>query len=90
MRKRGRIRFTVEGSGDFPFDMLRYDHCWPEGEAESYKISLTYANCNSREDDTYPGLRRVTLQSDSPHAPTEGRWRSFTWRVLPGSVETVV
>lgn len=23
----GIFRFTVEGTGDFPVDMLRYDHC---------------------------------------------------------------
>lgn len=22
-------RFTVRGTGQFPFDMLRYDQCWP-------------------------------------------------------------
>jgi len=25
--KKADIRFTVEGRGDFPLDMLRYDRC---------------------------------------------------------------
>lgn len=91
MAKQKRVRFTVEGSGDFPFDMLRYDHCWPEHESpDSYNVSLTYANCTDRNDDTYPGKRRVTLLTESPNAPTEARWKSFSWSVVPGSVERVV
>lgn len=73
-----RTRFTVEGSGAFPFDMLRYDHAWPEKEAtDSYQLGLTLAF-----GDAYLNTRRVTLLTDSPHAPNEARWRSFTWSVV--------
>lgn len=30
--------FTVEGSGLFPFDMLRYDQCWPKSQNGSAAI----------------------------------------------------
>ena len=73
-----RTRFTVEGSGSFPFDMLRYDHAWPEKEAsDSWQLSLTRDN-----GDDYFNRRRVTLLTDEPHGPNEARWKSFNWRVV--------
>ncbi len=64
--------FTVEGKYDFPFDMLRYDQCWPKSESDSAVI----------ERSTIPRQRRpfrVTLQGIDE--PTEARWQSFGWRV---------
>ncbi len=79
MAKIRRVRFTVEGAGVFPFDMLRYDSCWPESESrDSYELDR-YHEGNPR--------RQVTLLSDEYHAPTVGRWESFLWRVI--SQETV-
>lgn len=73
MAKIKRKRFIVEGSGAFPFDMLRYDHAWPATEAEdSWRLDREL--CEG-------AMRRVTLLTDSPIAPTYGRWESFTWRV---------
>ncbi len=77
MRK--RTRFVVEGSGTFPYDMLRYDHCWPESEGRDSPLL-----------DGHQNKRQVTLLTDSQFAPTEGRWASFTWKVVPGSKERVV
>lgn len=74
-----RKRFTVEGSGAFPFDMLRYDACWPESEArDSYQLQLSFQTDATE----YLKRRRVTLLSDDRNAPTEGRWKSFNWRVV--------
>ena len=79
MAKITRVRFTVEGSGAFPFDMLRYDHAWPESEAsDSYQLGLS----PMMNGDDYFKLRRVTLLTDSPSAPTPGRWKSFNWHVI--------
>ena len=61
--------FTVEGSGSFPFDMLRYDRCWPY-----------YSQDSSQMDHHNIGRRRVVLEGYNK--PTDGRWRSFTWRVV--------
>lgn len=65
--------FTVEGDGLFPFDMLRYDHCWPKSEAHD---STALGGGHDRE------LRRVVLVTGSAAAPTPNRWKSFGWRFI--------
>lgn len=71
--------FTVEGSGNFPFDMLRYDRCWPKFETtDSTAIERTTIP-------RHQGVERVTLVGLDE--PTEGRWKSFGWRVV-GPVES--
>jgi len=59
-------RYRVTGAGSFPYDMLRYDACWPvDGEQG--------LNCGERE------RRMVTMSSY--RYPTVDRWRSFLWAV---------
>ena len=65
--------FTVEGSSRFPFDMLRYDRCWPATEGESITLAQQAA------DNT--GKRIIGLMSTTK-PPTEGRWASFGWKVV--------
>jgi hypothetical protein len=75
-----RQTFDVEGSGSFPYDMLRFDQCWPANEGESPKLEAYM-----------PELRRVTLMRTVFHAgdvPTIRRWQSFTWRVIEESIDT--
>ena len=76
--------FKVEGNGEFPFDMLRYDHCYPMHERDIHTMSY------------YPGergLKKITLVSrcltkeEANHIPTEGRWNSFNWRVVSREVK---
>lgn len=66
-------KLVVEGSGCFPYDMLRYDHCTPFSESDS--SGLEYHT---------PGMRKVTLRRRcvSPMPATEGRWKSFGWRIV--------
>ncbi len=64
--------FEVEGSGRFPFDMLRYDTCWPAREAED-----SYELANDRE------FRKIRLRGLRP--PTIARWHSFDWGVVEHS-----
>jgi len=67
--------FTVEGKGEFAFDMLRRDRCWPKTETtDSVNIAPYHRSA------LYKELRQVTLVGLSP--PTEGRWESFGWRVI--------
>jgi len=66
--------FTVEGSHQFPFDMLRYDRCWPRAEAEIINLDP-----NPRSS-LYKETRRVRLRG--LNEPTDGRWESFQWRVV--------
>jgi hypothetical protein len=77
-----RKRFMVAGHGTFPFDMLRYDHCWPETEAkDSHKLDTP-----SMDGDDWARERVVALLTDSPNAPTVGRWKSMGWVVIAEEV----
>lgn len=69
--------FIVEGTGDFPVDMLRYDACWPRfesGPTGAYNI-LTPDNLKERATP-----RRVELVSR--RSPMRPRWSSFGWEVV--------
>lgn len=65
--------FTMEGSGKFPLDMLRYDSCAPSTEFDAAAIAKD-------------GQRRVTLRRFYPvggsEMPTLGRWESFGWKYV--------
>ena len=63
------VTFTVEGAGSFPFDMLRYDGCYPRSERDSAAIKAD-------------GRRTVTLIARERFSPTTARWESFLWRVI--------
>lgn len=71
-------RFTVEGSGDFPFDMLRSDRCWPAAAGAVARIGANYGTAD-RE-----GLRGriVALETAEKYAPNRQRWASFGWSVV--------
>jgi hypothetical protein len=59
---------TVEGPGQFPIDMLRYDSAVPHKEEDSYAIleNRTHRTVN-------------VLMEGEPTAP---RWESFNWKVI--------
>lgn len=63
--------FYVRGRGDFPFDMLRHDQCWPVSGEDAAKLSPNMTAANFLE------LRTVHLRSIQ--APTTLRWSSFMW-----------
>ena len=71
---------------EFPTDMLRYDQCWPATEGASCRLATACKSAkdfvevwiaNDMHSITLVGLRR----------PTEKRWLSFGWEVVPGSVK---
>lgn len=62
------ITFDVEGQGQFPLDMLRYDLCWPASEADATMINMG------------TGLRPVRLKGLK--SPTVARWASFGWKAI--------
>lgn len=64
--------FIVEGKGKFPFDMLRYDLCFPCDGTSSHNVAI----------DT-PDARSVKLISMSGNGITPDRWASFGWGVIP-------
>ncbi len=83
--KRFQITYQVQGGVSFPLDMLRYDQSWPEtevGDNGSYAIERSV----NHESD---GPVTIRLRHNGPRDwyPTEGRWESFGWKVLEGSVE---
>lgn len=75
--------FEVEGTGAFPIDMLRYDACFPATQESAVDMVLT----RHEDPDQYRAKRRVRLRSyavvKANAYPTEDRWKSFGWVVLP-------
>jgi hypothetical protein len=62
--------FKVRGSGEFPYDMLRYDQCYPMTTDDAVRLG-------------YGGRRDVVLISNTDRmrrvGPTIKRWESFGW-----------
>ena len=77
-----RQTFEVAGGrgSQFPLDMLRYDQCYPDTEHDSARIEYTL-------DASHPIRLRRTVDNKK-RMPTEARWKSFGWKVVPGSVKT--
>lgn len=69
MKNNRRYRFEVEGAGGFPFDMLRYDECWPMTSNDS---ALLEHHERTR--------RRVVMNGNIE--PTPKRWDSFNWKII--------
>jgi len=70
--------YQVEGEGDFPIDMLRYDSAWPAREDQVSRIQevpLEKKYGQTRVVD----LHRFSFNGEGPH---EARWESFGWRVI--------
>jgi hypothetical protein len=65
------ITFQVTGKGDFPFDMLRYDLCWPASEQDARLLPT----------DRHPYTGR-TINLKGLKTPTAARWASFGWNVV--------
>jgi len=71
--------YTVEGRGDFPHDMLRYDD----------SVFATDVDRENAGTDYDPVKRRVRLECKVPtlFKPTVERWRSFGWYVVAADTE---
>ena len=73
--------FTVEGSGPFPIDMLRYDCCWLTDEIWDPETLLGYDR----------PFRQVyiTRYVETKNATPSQRWPSRGgWKVVPDSIRT--
>ena len=70
--KRTPAHYTVEGSGTFPIDMLRYDRATPATESDSSLIESTFLPRNRAN-------HVVRVQANEPL--TVARWESFGWKV---------
>ena len=67
--------FTVEGIGEFPHDMLRWDRCWPKTLVDANRVG-PHADHRRRQ------VNLVTHTRKGQSWPTIDRWRSFGWRVV--------
>lgn len=71
--------FVVEGRGDFPFDMLRYDECWPADGNSAINL------VRKSKEDRAPGettFRQVCLRTSISRNVHPKRWDSFNWKVV--------
>jgi hypothetical protein len=74
-----KVVYSVIGQGHFPVDMLRYDNAMPTKESDAGKIAPS-----RWADETAYELRTVELKSE--FYPTESRWQSFGWNIVPDSL----
>lgn len=81
-----RQEFEVEGSGDFPMDMLRYDSCYPAREGTDTANLVASRHRRDRLPTRRIMLRRLVTYKHS--FPTTGRWASFGWKVLEDTIKT--
>lgn len=69
----------ITGKGEFPFDMLRYDACYPNSEQDSALIAsgqrLWLAAGGSKS-------WSVCVRSASDNKWTVGRWESFGVKIV--------
>lgn len=68
------FKFTVVGKDHFPFDMLRYDACFPATGESAVSLSIP----RTQKERTVT-LRRFAV--DKSWEPTCARWASFGWTV---------
>jgi len=71
-RPRRLYEYHVTGTGHFPYDMLRYDECWPASGDAVGKMD---------QDVTLGDRSARSVKLRSYHPPTVDRWLSFTWSV---------
>ncbi len=76
--------FEVEGSGDFPFDMLRYDSCYPMREGKD-TANMVKRYRGERLERRVIKLQRIIFHRNE--VPTSGRWESFGWKVITESIQ---
>jgi len=72
--------FLVRGTGHFPYDMLRYDGCWPSTSDDV--LEMTYESRESRV------VKLTRYTRTKKEMPTTGRWTSFGWNVVKDSIST--
>lgn len=83
MSKMYQFRYRVTGRVAFPIDMLRYDQSFPASEIDSGKIDRALHHDFKDGEE----IELTTWTENRKWSPTERRWESFLWKVIPGSVE---
>lgn len=82
-------RFKVRGRFEFPLDMLRYDGCYPATQLDVFKICRkTGPHRHESENALFePEIELIHKNPFAGWRPTEGRWSSFNWDVVPNSIK---
>ena len=70
-----RALFTVQGRGQFPLDMLRYDSCYPATQQDVVVME-------DREVEREVTVERTLDSWTKAWKPTFGRWESYGWKVV--------
>lgn len=71
---------SVSGKGEFPWDMLRYDECYPASTDDALMMPAPLVpSTGASEREFWTKRRTVVLRSNK--APTIARWDSFGWTV---------
>lgn len=70
MKKPNRWKYTVQGVGCFPVDMLRYDCCWPRTQDDVANMIDLLHNTN------HGPVEMIGIRP-----PTVARWNSFLYKV---------
>jgi hypothetical protein len=78
---------TVQGTGPFPLDMLRYDACWPRTQSAVDAIHASIQGPRITEKEYTVELACVSNTKLSCWA-TE-RWASFGWAVIAQRTDRV-
>jgi len=80
-----RQEFEVKGKGDIPFDMLRYDYCYPATSEDAVNLASSWYSDRPLDTRTIK-LRRIVFGAKT--MPTTARWKSFGWVVVLDSIHT--
>jgi len=70
----------IQGKGSFPFDMLRYDSCYPNSERDSVLLEQSVRNAFV---DGKLDRWSICVKSASENKWTIGRWESFGVKITP-------
>jgi hypothetical protein len=68
----------IQGRGEFPVDMLRYDSCYPNSERDSSLITSTFDSWTKTPRERWS----ICVKSASENPWTFGRWSSFGVNII--------
>ncbi len=80
MAARKTFYFAVVGRYTFPYDMLRYDRCYPYSE-QTDSPGLSVGPGFDFDYWSRPRVVVLVAQWEAGYRNTPGRWESFGWRV---------
>ncbi len=77
--KMHEFKFTVQGRGQFPFDMLRYDNCYPADPVSAGNMET--AQLREASSTSFRDVTLLARHERKLWLPTFDRWKSFGWHV---------